>query len=490
MNRMRFYLRIEGVNIGSFIYDTQDLSTIRGGSLLLLDAAKRIPDWSPDIELQPISTGASSGIFAFEATGPEAADQLRQDIQRHLNDDPRLRHATFVVDQIAASDRGFAYDRERLLALNRWRQMRSPSIAPVDPEIRVQDSAASDACSIDGLRPAAASMQGPEGEVQPVSASVRVRREFGRQQKKRDFYREYAGERTGGERRFVHDLSSLTECDGNPLSGKLAVLYLDGNGFGKIQNSKCRSEALQSQFDSRLQSLRRSLLRDFLEWMDRDPGWRTPQPKNERRIETLLWGGDEIIWALPAWKGWDTLDFFFRRSADWEFEGEGLTHAAGLVLCSHKAPIHRIVRLARELAELAKERSRRRSLFAYQVLETFDHTGDDLQRYRRQRCPEGQSPHGLILEGESLGSVADWLPFLREGLPRRQLHSYALALIQGDPSADGHEQRLLRSLNDLAAEGKLLRGLERTFGPPPWCWLHLAELWDYLPQPGDLDAAN
>lgn len=28
---MKFYLRMEGVNLANFVYDTQDLSTIRGG---------------------------------------------------------------------------------------------------------------------------------------------------------------------------------------------------------------------------------------------------------------------------------------------------------------------------------------------------------------------------------------------------------------------------------------------------------------------------
>ena len=39
---MQYYLRVEGVNLAHFVYDTQDLSTVRGGSLLLLRAVDEV----------------------------------------------------------------------------------------------------------------------------------------------------------------------------------------------------------------------------------------------------------------------------------------------------------------------------------------------------------------------------------------------------------------------------------------------------------------
>jgi len=41
---MTFYLRIEAVNLSHFINDTNDLSTTRGGSLLLLEAMDKVED--------------------------------------------------------------------------------------------------------------------------------------------------------------------------------------------------------------------------------------------------------------------------------------------------------------------------------------------------------------------------------------------------------------------------------------------------------------
>ena len=62
-----YYLRIEAVNLVNFVYDTQDLSTIRGGSMLIREAvARRIGQRFPDLEA--VSVGASAGLFRFEVS--------------------------------------------------------------------------------------------------------------------------------------------------------------------------------------------------------------------------------------------------------------------------------------------------------------------------------------------------------------------------------------------------------------------------------------
>jgi hypothetical protein len=63
------------VNLSNFIYDTQDLSTIRGGGLLLLDVAEKVSKYLQEkgCKVQPAVHGASTGLFEIEATGPHAA---------------------------------------------------------------------------------------------------------------------------------------------------------------------------------------------------------------------------------------------------------------------------------------------------------------------------------------------------------------------------------------------------------------------------------
>ena len=63
-----------------------------------------------------------------------------------------------------------------------------------------------------------------------------------------------------------------------------------------------------------------------------------------------------------------------------------LTHGAGLVFCNYKTPIHQVTALAKNLAKLAKVH-RDRNGFAYEILKSFDHTGDDLHDYRKLRSP-------------------------------------------------------------------------------------------------------
>lgn len=125
---------MEGVNLSSFVLDTDDLSTVRGASLLLLDSVRWIKQEIKTPTLKPVTTGASSGIFEFEVldqNGDEkqkVAEAVRDVVQMRLRDDPKFKHATFVVDVVGATE-NFVTDREWLIALNRFRQMNSPTVA-------------------------------------------------------------------------------------------------------------------------------------------------------------------------------------------------------------------------------------------------------------------------------------------------------------------------------------------------------------------------
>src|SRR5260370_41135890 len=111
-----WFLRIEGVNLNNFAYDVHDLSTTRGGGLLLLRAIERV---KKEFSLQPITTGASSGLFFADNKDPE---DLRGSVVRWLQHDEDLKHATFVVDVLPDEGKGYVYLREVLTAMNRWSQ--------------------------------------------------------------------------------------------------------------------------------------------------------------------------------------------------------------------------------------------------------------------------------------------------------------------------------------------------------------------------------
>ncbi len=516
------YVRIEGVNLDNFVYDVHDLSTIRGGSFLLLDAVRRVQE---RFGLTEISTGASSGFFTAPAgDGAAGADALRGEIERFLSDSdgqPRpkdesdqLKHATFVVDVRAEGDgdEGFERAREPLLAMNRWRQFQQPTLA-VPASGNRQDE-----CAFDHVRPATTDVWVKENEQtvkKQASASVEARRTFGRE-KRTAFYTEElerlaeaiikddpsAGEeskavyglaQTVAAMDFTKDLETLAD-HGTPrsLDGKIAVVYFDGNRFGKIQKG-CDRPDLET-FDRTVKRYRGQALRRLLQSIvDAPEGWLAGE---EIRLETLLWGGDELIWVVPAWKGWSVLRLFYETSRAWQFTprrkpAEPLTHAGGVVFCHRVAPIHRMTELAKKLADSCKDGFDQepkpaddhagRDVFAYQVLESFDHIGTDFKAFREGRVPRGRSVRELGVHGAGMDKATSAFDIVKHTFPRSKLH--AIVAVIRDHEAEKATQMIENTVRELRPEGKsALKELLFFFDPSSeglTGWYHIAELWDY-----------
>lgn len=494
-----YYLRVEGVNLSNFVYDTQDLSTVRGGSLMLLHAIDRVKERISSSDLTTVTKGASSGIFQFEAADDEAAESLRNEAQDILNEThpaqsgiDGLIHATFVVSKQPVSA-DFLSDRETLLARNHWQQMQQPSLA-----IPAQNGRDWSACDIDLVRPAVTTIESsdPNEEGNKVSASVATRLNYGRRQKQR-FYDEQTEYRVALNHEFARHFNELAwdQRRGN-LHQKMAVIYLDGNKFGAIQNDHCKDVPNQQKFDQKILGYRRDVLAALLqEQVISQPGWvgdiRYDQEdlKGRYRMETLLWGGDELIWVVPAWHGWQVLSFFYQQSRDWDFQGIPLTHAGGMVFCHRNAPISRITNMAIQLADQAKDRAKQsgnslQNLFAYQVLESFDHIDSrNLEDFREKRVPHGCGLGELVLAGESMAEADNALRKLKaqEAFPKGKLHQIVRELLYGSTTAAADTIAGVR--NDLKADQKAIDALEKLescLGPSDAWWVHTLELWDYI----------
>jgi len=513
-----FYVRIEGVNLSNFLYDVHDLSTIRGGSFLLLDGVRRLhEEFSrniPDLTLQPLSTGASSGLFVCRGWKDDPA-ALGAIIEEFFHGDDDLKHATFVVDVYAKGD---AFDREResVMAMNRWRQFQQPTLAVPSGPSSIENRE----CRFDHVRPAVARIRVGD-KSRPASASVQARREFGKTEKRRDFYvRELTAlaqaepdakldaliARTRNAM-FVNDFEHLTsDASRGSLDSKIAIVYLDGNGFGSIQR-KC-DETTLPQFDAGVKRFRRTALRRLLEMIEAEPdGWLTEGESPEIRLETLLWGGDELIWVVPAWKGWDVARLFYEVSRDWTFNTEPLTHAGGVVFCHHAAHIHRMTGMAKDLAESCKRWIKSHKvtshsecdLFAYQVLESFDVIGMDLEAFRATRVPLGHSTDELFVRGAAMPRIAELFSDVRTRFPRSKLHDIVSALRQEQEKTPAPRSMTKKAVAIIEStiEGvdqEVLKNLFDSFAPAnsksetPWndearqtAWFHMAELWDYIP---------
>ena len=327
-------------------------------------------------------------------------------------------------------------------------------------------------CRIDLVRPTAADRPGPKGR--KISEATWQRREYGRSMKQ-DFYQKATG--LSGLPEFANDFEEIATPAGfGGLDRKLALFYADGNGFGALQARTCVTRKKQRQFDTELREKRKELLAVLLRDMPPDPDWMN---HDKLRFETLLWGGDEIIWVMPAWKGWEVARRFFELTRDWSFAGQKLTHGAGLVFCHQKAPIHRLTALAHSLAEECKGCDRKRNLLAVQILESFDHLGMDPAGYRREQCPPKVQPDELLLAGDTLPHADENMAAVRQALPRRRLYAIVRELRAGNET--DAEKKVNAALFEMGDSGRQsMVGLERCFKTGTAFWHHLVELWDYI----------
>ena len=475
-----FLLRIEGVNLDSFVFDTQNLSTIRGGSLLLLDGVEGIGTTYP--ELTPISTGASAGLFRVQdgVDAQQIAVKLRNDLLTHH----QLQHATFVVDVAQMRDdtpRSFVAAREQLIALNRFQQQHAPMVSV--PEWNEDKDAV--VCPTDHVRAAT---------VGKNSNAVNVRQQHGGREAKQSFYkRQFPLEdpNPAADMAFTNDLEQLTDgYENETLNRKMAVIYIDGNSFSTIQNSlvlaATNAEDEQKRIDEKLKGYRREFLRSLLAGMKNQPEmWRNAD--GTYRLEVLLWGGDDMLLVVPAWLGWRTAAIFYDCAASWQL-GEPLKHAMGIVFCHHNAPIHRIWHLAKKLSDLAKI-DRGRNLIAYAVLETFDHAGNDLTEYRSRRFPDLDAAKQL-LAGESIHTAIEAFNAVEPDIPRSKVYLLVRMLLEqlhcsspDDKKRKDISDRIKKIDAEIRASCRKtqeLQKLEACLGGTPGAWAHILELWDYL----------
>ena len=484
----KYLLRIEGVNLANFVFDANDLSTIRGGGLLLLS----VPDWvsenpPADIKLHCITQGASWGLFSFQADNDKMASCIVNETYKKLRIHPEYKHATIVVDAFPEGHANeYPKNKQRLEALNRWRQMQSHSIVPPhlsedheEKRPETLDAPKKKVCQFDHVRPAFGNTLKGDDHFD-VSASVWYRREYGKKNKGRIWHEKQARIEENTLPEFVNDFNKLsmpyaTNQDFGNLNGKMAVIYLDGNKFGERQRTFCTSAEKQEKFDKTIrEKYQNGALQTLLEEIKEDQDWLN---NGKLRFETLLWGGDEIIWVVPAWKGLWTLGRFYDHvvnEAQWQFpKGNPLTLAAGLVFCHHNAPINRITRLAKSLGDLAKH-DRKRNLVAYQILESFDHAGVDIEEFRAQRCPPGIGALDLILNGANICGAIKAFARLKNDLPKRRLQQLVEELYRGKLPGEIPWEDLGKTLTILFP---VLKGC---FGQGHALWLHLLDLWDYI----------
>lgn len=519
MTPSTYLLRVEGVNLDASVYDTRDLATIRGGSLILLRAAEEVAKTLQGMgaTFKELSRGASLGLFEVVTSDPAGvANKVRERLGQGC-----FEHATFVVDLLERTSATFRESQEQALAANRWRQLQAgslsiPALAPTAPG----DAARPPACDRDGLRPALTACAGPNrrperdgGTPTFLSRATEARRAQGRRAKQ-EFYEDQTG--LGNLPEFANDFQQVAE---HTHSGKLAVFYADGNGFGKLQQRLCNQPAELALWDCYIRQIRREFLSDFLQQELVKSDWLNG---SVARFETLLWGGDELLFVMPAQLGWRFANRFFTSlggrsvadarfpAADHPFSGDPtrftatdtLTHTAALVFCQPHAPIDRIKHLAKDgMVEAAKDHSRTQDQLLCVALESFDHLGTSYVEAMTRRYGRAVTWRDMILvprAGKTLGDViaglAAGLEHLRgdnSQFARSQLRGLVEAMLRdpsagnlpsrGDPPEPGAPPRLPSAFRNASSEDArvLLQDLLPLVPSPAALWFQLEELWEY-----------
>lgn len=524
MPNQTFLLRIEGVNLSNVIDDTDQLSVRRGGGLMILNAAAELLSLLKQEtrdRLTEVATGASIGLFRFDALDEADAEIVRLEAEtaiaggsliyrkmlskhRYESSDSSLplKHGTFVVDVTPIENAGEAQHAEQLaVAKNRWRQLQQPTLSLDDVWVTGQ----SEPCSLNRTRVATTTHNiNDDNQQSPVCLSALDRWHYGRGARQKFYHKELgpvARENpnfaaTLANLEFTNDLQELSasvadiEQGGSGaatvpdnLADKIAVFYVDGNGFGQKGRDILQAGGLDPyrEWSNALRNHHRHLLMGLVSLTDNDILWKNA---DQIRLETLLWGGDEILWVVPAWKGWEVAKWFFSQPHEIHLPGqtepEKLTYGCGMVFCHAKAPIKNVTALAHRLGDVAKTARQTQNVhrLAYEVLESFDDISGDLDAHRKRFLPPNYPVTDLVIDpGELKTQWTTLNEFARcSEFPMRQLYSLTAKWRKQQDNAN-ERNRIQRVCDDSKLNSQ---GLLTAFKDPVG-WLHLLQMLPYLP---------
>ncbi len=503
----KYYLRVDAVNIANFVYDTYDISTIRGGSFIFLKSIDSLTSKYKG-KLHRVATAASQGLFWFEtpdSTGEKECQELIQVVLKYLHTSTN-GHATFVAATQEDIPGNFSHVLENLEAKIHWQQWHVPTVALPKPESSIQE------CYIDGWRPGVIQHRVNPNAAAVISRATQFRRQEGVRFKYNLFYTLLQ------DKTFLGEISTsdLEELATNPskgiLNGKIAFIHIDGNAFGSIRRKLCSTDIDRTNFDKTIQTdFRELFLRELLIQAKNQSDFQTKTKKGEQalRLEVLLWGGDEMTLVVPAWKGFEVIKLFYFMAAHLQFKEEPLTHRAAIIFCHHDAPIL----LIRQLAEVLLARTKDDILLP--ALTSLPISSPVTQNNNPEGAStldhiNGDAMHYLVLESiDSLrGDLSGYLFNYYKGIDYQELlitageldeilsachdiqtwaaHGQVLKIIKAvqDKNPDAVEKLTKQIIQLAPAEVRsgLNKAIQTLTRIGVGRWYIATDLWDYLPE--------
>lgn len=466
-----WYLRIEAVNLDHSVFDTNDISTIRGGSSLLLEAVKKITDLFEN--LKGVSVGASTGLYWIAASDEMETNAIEKAVLKHLQGEPYCHFATFVVATMARKKgESLTNLNKRLIAECAWQQYRTPSFSfPAYVETDEE-------CGLGGVRPWFNPLKVKDKK---ASKSVHIRRDHGKYFRKTLYNQCFDGELPDIE--FTNDLNSLAQNE------DIALIHFDGNRFGNIRD-ECGGKEDYQQFDSIVQGIQKKALRKIIEYAIEQEKERHPNQTTPLRLETLLWGGDEIELIVPASKAWITLKIFFEEASKTPFRTKAgklfnLTYSAGVVFCRHNLPILQIRRYADQLCTLAKQPlsdipedfSNSDNRLAYLNMSSFDLIERDIESFiNSYHVPA--TVKDFTFNMHEIGTMHNTMMTLTRSFPKNKVYDIVEALQMGSPI----DEEVLRALKmvESSVRPALDQAIKELIGVRKERWLIIGDLWNLI----------
>ncbi len=524
---LRFLVRIAGVDFATALYDTDDLSTIRGTSHAYLDMPRcffdRLRAKFPAAE--ELVIGASEGVFRVTAPEGITAEDIDKELAALVSEDSgsndpleRIRpHLSFTWTAVAESG-DYGADVYRLMARARQRQIQRLTVdVPPCPPVGEWRP-----CEIDRRRPVDQEPHRMGGGLRYVSASVWARWNYGRNLRQ-EFYRDILGA-AEFDRAPFRVTNSLQDLVRDPphvpaaLNSKVALIHLDGNRFTEIREltifgskvPRGEKEPRHRAFAEHVRRLRRDLLVRIVEWLRADPHnsfldeENLEGPVERLRFETLLWGGDEALFVVPAWAAMNLLPVIAEALSDpeWTWQGLPLTHAVGVVIGNVKTPIAVLRDLAEDLGREAKDKVLKdcalkdlATAVSIHVSESVEPPQADLADFRRYLYGTDLPRAFTLIAPVEVQQMLGLLRHFRDekrGLPRSQLFGLIREFRDKGLLHAGNAPEVKDFLNVRVAEAFKRGGCEvplsslcaKALGyseeAPLLPLIRLAELWDYV----------
>lgn len=388
------YFRIDIKNFDQTIFDTSDLSTIRGASF----AANLLPkylymqcggeDKRHNDTRRIIIDGASTLLVQCE-NAAKIEGKVRAEIEGKVRDElAKLREMT--PDEIQSSENnqetllGYVAPHLCILTASSEKENFSEALDEISIKMaRAQQTAmggdiitpghSRDKCAIDSFRPAQTKYYMPGDETNKpshVSYASATRREMGRSARRRDYYLNYLRvcKIKLDEFDFTNTFEEIVQLSDaqrhlipHRLQNKVCVFAMDMTGLsGSAKTEEGRGANAFAQWSANQVLAQKNILKAITETaLEKTDLWATEieqynATQNSKvktkalRLETLMLGGDECLAIFPAWCLEDVVKAI-NNVKDVEFP-----FGSGFVIAPSKTPLRQLKEIAATLCENSK----------------------------------------------------------------------------------------------------------------------------------------